>query len=81
MTEKSGDLRPPRELRGRRARTIWRAIAPIASANGSLSVATAPLLMILCSSLAKVYDEPDHVFEGELRRMKDLAHAFGILKK
>ena len=79
-TAKTAVFRPPKALRGRRARMIWRRIAPIATENGTLTAASEPLMIILCCELAHVYVAPDEVFDGRLKRMRDLARAFGILK-
>jgi hypothetical protein len=76
---------PPRVLRGRRARAIWRSIASVASANGRLTRASEPLLIVLCRDMARVYREPnflhgERISDTELRRIKDLARMFGIVQ-
>ena len=80
MSEDPQYFRPPRELRGRRERLLWRSIAPIASANGSLTDGTKPLLMILCCALAKAHAEPGNVWDVDVRKMRALAKNFGLLK-
>jgi hypothetical protein len=80
VSEETQDFRPPRALRGRRERLLWRSIAPVASANGTLSDGTKPLLMVLCVALAKAHADPDHVWDSDLKRLRALAKNFGLLK-
>jgi hypothetical protein len=83
---KTAVFRPPRALRGRRERMLWRSIAPLAAANGRLTPATEPLLMVFVRALAQVYETPDYMLrsdrisDGDLKRMRDLAKSFGILQ-
>jgi hypothetical protein len=82
---KTAVFRPPRALRGRRERMLWRSIAPLAAANGRLTPATEPLLMVFVRALAQVYETPDmlhsdQISDGDLKRMRDLAKSFGILQ-
>jgi hypothetical protein len=74
-------LPPPRELRGRRARKIWREIAPAAGVSGRLTIATTPLLTVLCVLLAKIQGDPANVDPQELKQASDLAHRFGVLRR
>lgn len=79
MTEEATEFPPPRELRGRRARKIWREIAPVASATGRLNAASRPFLLLLCRELARMYDEEDGA-DVDVRHVRDLARSFGVLK-
>lgn len=72
-------MEPPRSLRGRRARALWREIAPQAAASGRLSTITAPLLATLCISVAAIESDPRAAQQADIRRVTELGRLFGIV--
>jgi hypothetical protein len=72
------DINPPRALRGRRARRLWRHLAPVAAANGALSAVTAPLLASLCQKLAYAEEEPGCVSSSHINDIARLTKLLNL---
>lgn len=67
-------IKPPRGLRGRRARQLFRELAPIVPMRAD----TATLLAAYCSSIAGIAEDPRALFHGELDRVQKLGRLLGL---
>lgn len=71
---------PPRTLRGRRERQLWRRLAPLCRAHETLNPGSEHLLQALVVLLVRISVDPDSVREGEIKQARALSRSFGILR-
>jgi hypothetical protein len=71
---------PPRTLRGRRERALWRRLAPLCRARETLNPGSEHLLQALVVLLVRISVDPDSVREGEIKQARALSRSFGILR-
>ena len=74
------DIPPPRSLKGRRARRIWRETSQLLDARGQYNAATGALLASFCTFCAEIEAAPDSATQAEISRIRALGRALDLLK-
>lgn len=69
---------PPSAVFGRRARRIWRDLAPICAQKGALNEASAVLLTFIANKVAAFEENPEDFDVNEWRELREIAKPLGI---
>jgi hypothetical protein len=77
---KSNKLAPPRSLKGRRARKIWREMVRRCDDIGTFNTGTAQLLAVLCALLAEAGGDPSAANHGDLAQIRSIGRSLGIFR-
>jgi len=78
MTAESAEFRPPRELKGRRERRIWRALAQELVAREQFNASRKPFLSVYAVLLARIERDPAGAAYHDLLRARALGKALGL---
>jgi hypothetical protein len=78
MAEKLAEIRPPRALKGRLERRLWRDTAQILAQSGRFHAASSPLLSALVIILAKIERNPAGATHFDIQRARGLARSLGL---
>jgi hypothetical protein len=71
---------PPRQLRGRRARKIWRELAPRCYAAGTLNAGSCALLAVLCTVLTELGEDPSAANPHDVAQARAIGKSLGIFR-
>ena len=80
MIEQPAKIEPPRTRKGRRARRIWRELAPQLAAAERLNAGSRALLAVYASTIANIEADPAEPSFFDLRDAKQLGRALGLTK-
>ena len=80
MSPKATKFDPPRTLKGRRARGIWRELAQKLAASDQLHAGTGALLAAYSSIIAIIEREPGEASPFDLREAQRIGRALGLSK-
>jgi hypothetical protein len=78
--EKPPDFTPPRALKGRKARRIWRDLAPKCDARGMFDAGSQQLLAVLCALLAEAGDDPSQANREDLAQIRGIGRSLAIFR-
>lgn len=71
---------PPRGLKGRRARRIWREVAAFLHSKGQFHAGIGALLAVYAACVAEIEANPAEALGADLDRAHQLARALGLGK-
>lgn len=80
MSKVSAKFEPPRTLRGRRARRIWRELAAKLSATDQLHAGSSALLAVYADAVAKIEADPNDASVYDLKEAQQLGRVLGLSK-
>jgi hypothetical protein len=78
MNDEKPNFEPPRSLKGRKARQIWRQLAPRCDANGLFHAGTRVLLAAYAATCAEIDEDPAGAHGTDLDRARALGKALGL---
>ena len=73
-------IKVPRELRGRRARRLYREMAPLVHANGQYRADTSAVLAAYVACLVGIAERPNSFRGQDLAGVRQLGRLLGLLK-
>jgi hypothetical protein len=80
MDENPPNFDPPRALKGRRARRIWRELAQVCDEAGNFHAATRPVLASYCIVLAVIEENPQEADHFDFEKARKLGRMLGLCR-